>query len=452
MSRYEWPVPPGPPARQAASAGRGRRATAPVPQGEEALDDAPSRRRVHGARAAGRRRTAAAGGPANPRHLDAGRRGCRSARRSRCAARPTATRGSPAGSATSPSATDGQRLYAASALAGVWYSDERRRDRGSRSAQFAMTRDRPAVAASSTRWPAAACTSLRQRRRRGARRGVGRHRRARPGGPTPRHRRRRLLRRRRRAARRGPVHAVRANPEADPWTREAQPAARRAGPARGRDLQHRRRPGDARARSSRRPRGGSTCATRRPSATRGAWSPSPRGMRRTVAGERGGGGHRRGLGRAPPAGDRLWVAVAGGQRRPARSRACWRSDNGPAGPFVPVATHRRRRRRRARTGLLRHRRSPPRRPTRTIVYALANAPRLWRIDGDARVRRVRAAPRPAVQRRARPVGLRHGDRRRPRRTRQRIVLGGRGGHEPDRHGLAAALYRLTLRLPPPARA
>jgi hypothetical protein len=148
-----------------------------------------------------------------------------------------------------------------------------------------------------------------------------------------------------------------------------------------------------------------------------------------------------------PAGSRLWVAVAG-QNVDQRLKGLWRSDNGAAGPFVRVnlpgaATVA------GRTGLLRLALAAAPSDGR-IVYVLANAPRLWRVDGDAGIRRVGGLPGqlfsgvPGQSEYDMAIAVDPGNT-------ERIMLGGASVTSTiDPSMPAAALYRITLRLPIPA--
>lgn len=84
-----------------------------------------------------------------------------------------------------------------------------------------------------------------------------------------------------------------------------------------------------------------------------------------------------------PAGSRLWVAVAGAGLN-AAVKGLWRSDSGVTGPFVrvnlPNLTTA------AALGLA----AAP--SDGTVVYGLADGPRVWRVDGDNTPRRVLNLP------------------------------------------------------------
>ena len=90
-----------------------------------------------------------------------------------------------------------------------------------------------------------------------------------------------------------------------------------------------------------------------------------------------------------PAGSRLWVAVAGASTS-APVRGLWRSDNGLAGPFTRVdltgVTTDVQRASLLNLGLA----AAPSDPT--VLYVLSTGPRLWRVDGDTTVHRVRGLP------------------------------------------------------------
>lgn len=150
---------------------------------------------------------------------------------------------------------------------------------------------------------------------------------------------------------------------------------------------------------------------------------------------------------ATGAGARLWIAVAGANVDQ-RVKGLWRSDNGTAGPWVRVdlpgaSTVA------GRTGLLRLALAAA--PSDgTVVYVLANAPRLWRVDGDATIRRVSPLPgqlfsgTPGQSEYDMAIAVDPGDP-------QRILLGGASVSSPIDTGMvAAALYRISLRLPVPA--
>ena len=147
------------------------------------------------------------------------------------------------------------------------------------------------------------------------------------------------------------------------------------------------------------------------------------------------------------AGDRLWITVAGANVDQ-RLKGLWRSGNGPAGPWTRVdlpgaATVA------GRTGLLRLALAAA--PSDgTVVYVLGNAPRLWRVDGDATIRRVNGLPgqlfsgTPGQSEYDMAIVVDPGNP-------QRVILGGASVTSAiDTSMPAAALYRITLRTPAPA--
>ena len=153
-----------------------------------------------------------------------------------------------------------------------------------------------------------------------------------------------------------------------------------------------------------------------------------------------------------PAGDRLWVAVAGAVT-PASVRGLWRSDNGLAGPFTRVdltgVTTDVLRASLLNLGLA----AAPSDPT--VLYTLSTGPRLWRVDGDATVRRVLGLP---VTLFGAPPSSNPGqgeydlavavDPAAP----LRVAVGGAAVDSSLTPGtFSACLYRLTLRTPPPGR-
>ena len=154
-----------------------------------------------------------------------------------------------------------------------------------------------------------------------------------------------------------------------------------------------------------------------------------------------------------PAGPRLWVAVAG-TATPATVRGLWRSDNGLTGPFhrvdlTGVATDAQRASL-LNLGLA----AAPSDPT--VLYVLSTGPRLWRVDGDATVRRVRGLP---VSLFGAPPNSNPGqgeydlavavDPAQP----LRVAVGGGAANSSLTPGtFAASLYRLNLRTPAPVGA
>ena len=152
-----------------------------------------------------------------------------------------------------------------------------------------------------------------------------------------------------------------------------------------------------------------------------------------------------------PAGDRLWVAAAGAVT-PAAARGLWRSDNGLAGPFTRVdltgVTTDVLRASLLNLGLA----AAPSDPT--VLYVLSTGPRLWRVDGDATVRRVLGLPAALF---GAPPSSNPGqgeydlavavDPAAP----LRVTVGGAAVDSSLTPGtFSACLYRLTLRTPPPA--
>lgn len=155
-----------------------------------------------------------------------------------------------------------------------------------------------------------------------------------------------------------------------------------------------------------------------------------------------------------PAGSRLWVAVGGStdpmQGTVSAIKGLWRGDAGASGDLTRVqlpgaATDAGRR------GLLRLALavapSDPR-----ILYVLANAPRLWRIDGDAAARRVRFVPGQLFNGDPGQSGYDMAIAVDPDDP-QRLMIG--GANVPATIDTAsgnfdAALYRISLRLPVPA--
>ncbi len=151
-----------------------------------------------------------------------------------------------------------------------------------------------------------------------------------------------------------------------------------------------------------------------------------------------------------PAGPRLWVAAAGAAT-PAPVRGLWRSDNGLGGPFTRVdvtgvATDVQRASL-LNLGLA----TAPSDPT--VLYVLSTGPRLWRVDGDTTVRRVRGLP---VSLFGTPPGNNPGqgeydlavavDPAEP----LRVAVGGASANSSVTPGtFSASLYRLTLRTPAP---
>ena len=149
-----------------------------------------------------------------------------------------------------------------------------------------------------------------------------------------------------------------------------------------------------------------------------------------------------------PAGTRLWVTVAGTKQDP-RVKGLWRSDNGVTGPFVrvnlPGATSTAALRGLLNLGLA----AAP--SDGTVVYALANGPRLWRVDGDAGTRQVLGLPG-ALFGPAGTAGQSEYDLAIAVDPAQpdRVIVGGASVDSPIDVGMvAAALYLLTLRRPAP---
>ncbi len=242
----------------------------------------------------------------------------------------------------------------------------------------------------------------------------------------------------------GPVSAGRANPGADPWTREAQPNAPDPGLLGAGVFSLAEDPATPRRLVAATTRG---LMVRDPAAvgepwslvTVAAWEPptGPGSLGAVVTDV---------VWVRTAAGDRLWVAVAGANVDQ-RIKGLWRSDNGPAGPFVRVdlpgaSTVA------GRTGLLRIALAgAPSDPT--VLYALVNAPRLWRVDGDAAARRVTILPgqlfggSPGQSEYDMAIAVDPADP-------QRIMIGGASVTSSiDTASPAAALYRFNLRLPPP---
>jgi hypothetical protein len=251
---------------------------------------------------------------------------------------------------------------------------------------------------------------------------------------------------------RGPVATVRANPNADPWTREAQPSPPDPG-LRGagvfslvEDPATVGQPGV----------GALVAATTRglqvrtPGVAGEPWSlvtvaawEAPNGPGSALAVVTDVVWVRTG------AGDRLWVVVAGANVDQ-RIRGLWRSDNGVAGPFVRVplpgsatVAGRTRLRRLALAA------APS---NQAIVYVLGNGPRLWRVDGDATIRRAALVPGqlfggdPGQSEYDMAIAVD------PANSEQ-IMLGGSVVTSAiDNTSFAAALYRFSLRLPAPAPA
>ncbi len=152
-----------------------------------------------------------------------------------------------------------------------------------------------------------------------------------------------------------------------------------------------------------------------------------------------------------PAGPRLWVAVAGASTS-ARVRGLWRSDNGLAGPFIRVdltgVTTDGQRASLLNLGLG----TAPSDPT--VLYVLSTGPRLWRVDGDTTVRRVRGLP---VSLFGAPPNSNPGqgeydlavavDPAEP----LRVAVGGASADSSVTPGtFSASLYRLALRTPAPS--
>ena len=153
------------------------------------------------------------------------------------------------------------------------------------------------------------------------------------------------------------------------------------------------------------------------------------------------------------AGDRirLWVAVAG-EATPAPARGLWRSDNGLAGPFsrvdvTGVATD-------AQRASLLNLGLAAAPSDSTVLYVLSTGPRLWRVDGDTTVRRVRGVPlslfgtpphhNPGQGEYDLAVAV---DPAEPRR----VIVGGASADSSVTPGtFSASLYRLELQLPAPA--
>jgi len=252
----------------------------------------------------------------------------------------------------------------------------------------------------------------------------------------------------------GPVHAVQQNPDTDPWEHGAQPDAGYPG-LRGQGVYaFAADPADPTAVIA-----GTTAGLHRfdPAAgpTTEPWSLLTVAAWDQLIGAGGSGRvHVTDLAWvSTPAGDRLWVAVAG-NATPAAVRGLWRSDNGLAGPFTRVdltgvATDGQRASLRN-LGLA----AAPSDPT--VLYALSTGPRLWRVDGDATVRRVRGVPASLF---GDPPDQDPGqgeydlavtvDPAEP----LRVAVGGASADSsltPDT--TAASLYRLTLRTPAPAGA
>jgi hypothetical protein len=240
---------------------------------------------------------------------------------------------------------------------------------------------------------------------------------------------------------RGPVQAVRANGNTDPWTREAQP---RPGVYRGlrgagvfsivadpRNADHL-VAATTRGLHERDPLTGDWSVVQV-----AQWNATTLTSDRVVVTDV--------VWTTVGANSRLWVAAASGSKAQLPAvRGLWRSDNGTAGPWVRVDL----------TGV----KTNPQRGTLrriglaaapsdgAVVYALANGPRLWRVDGDTTVRRVRAIP-------AALFGGAGSDQSEydlaiavdPREPR-RLVLGGSFVNTPgDSTLVSAALYRITLR-------
>jgi hypothetical protein len=193
----------------------------------------------------------------------------------------------------------------------------------------------------------------------------------------------------------GPVAAVRANPNADPWTRQAQP---RPGPPAYQGLRGAgifaitADPDDPRRLVAATTRG---LHVHDPAAAPGTdpWSlvtdptwnirPGSPGSGRLVVtdvvwlpGDAGAG---------QPS--RLWVAI---RQTGTALTGLWRSDNGVAGPFnevvLPGARNAAGNPRVQRLGLA----AAP--VNRDVLYVLGSGPRMWRIDGAATVRRVTRLP------------------------------------------------------------
>ncbi len=188
----------------------------------------------------------------------------------------------------------------------------------------------------------------------------------------------------------GPVHAVQQDPGTDPWEHGAQPDAGYAG-LRGQGVYtFAADPADPSALIA-----GTSAGLHRfdPAAgpTTEPWSLVTVAAWDALLGA-GGSGRVQVTDLAwvsTPAGDRLWVAVAG-DVTPAPVRGLWRSDNGLAGPFTRVdltgVTTDVLRASLLNLGLA----AAPSDPT--VLYVLSTGPRLWRVDGDATVRRVQGLP------------------------------------------------------------
>ena len=250
----------------------------------------------------------------------------------------------------------------------------------------------------------------------------------------------------------GPVHAVQQDPDTDPWEHEAQPATGYAG-LRGQGVY-------AFAADPAAPSAviaGTTAGLHRfdPAAgpTTEPWSLVTVAAWETLLGP-GGSSHVHVTDVTwviTPAGPRLWVAVAGAFSS-ALARGLWRSDNGLAGPFTRVdltgvATDVQRASL-LNLGLA----AAPSDPT--VLYVLSTGPRLWRVDGDATVRRVLGLPAGLF---GIPPGSNPGqgeydlavavDPAEP----LRVAVGGAAVSSSLTPGtFSACLYRLTLRVPAPA--
>ena len=252
----------------------------------------------------------------------------------------------------------------------------------------------------------------------------------------------------------GPVHAVQQDPDTDPWEHGAQPAPGYAG-LRGQGVYaFAADPADATAVIA-----GTSAGLHRydPAAgpTTEPWSLVTVAAWDALIGAGGSGRvHVTDLAWVDtPNGARLWAAVAG-DATPAAVRGLWRSDNGLNGPFsrvdlTGVATNAQRA-----TLLNLGLAAAPSDPT--VVYALSTGPRLWRVDGDATVRRVAGVPQALF---GAPPDNNPGqgeydlalavDPAEP----LRVAVGGAAADSSVTPGTdAASLYRLTLRTPAPAGA
>jgi len=249
----------------------------------------------------------------------------------------------------------------------------------------------------------------------------------------------------------GPVDTVTRTPDTDPWQHDAQPSGTYAG-LRGQSVYaFAADPADRRAVVA-----ATTAGLHRYDASAGPttepWSLVTVAAWDTALGAGGSGRvHVTDVVWADtPAGARLWVAVAGDATRPA-VHGLWRSDNGLAGPFTRVdltgvATD-------AQRATLRNLGLAAALSDATVLYALANGPRLWRVDGDTQVRRVLGVPAqlfgaapnvdPGMSEYALAIAV---DPAEPRR----IVVGGGADDSSLTPGtFSASLYRLTLRTPAP---